>query len=126
MLLIPEEFYKDLGFYVKLNYENEWTKIENIWKTINYQLNLNIFNGYINIYNEYENIILRIKSDDPKLIANIYVTINEIPYSGNKPQEFNYPANQSYIYFGKINYLQKSRKEMTWYKDDMSVSSFNE
>ena len=106
MKITPEESYKDLGFYVKLNYENEWTKIENIGKTIAYQLNSNTFNGYIDIYDEYENIILSIKSDDPKLIANVYVTINEIiPYSGNKPQEFNYPTNQSYTYFGKTNYL---------------------
>ena len=106
MQIIPEESYKDLGFYVKLNYENEWTKIENLGKTIVYQLNSNTFNGYIDIYNEYENIILSIKSDDPKLTANVYVTVNEIiPYLGKQKQELNYPTNQSYTYSGKTNFL---------------------
>ena len=90
---------------VKLNYENEWTKIENIGKTITYQLNSNTFNGYVDIYSEYENIILSVKSDDPKLTANVYVTINEVSYLGNKRQEFNYPTNQSYTYSGKTNFL---------------------
>ena len=106
MQIIPEQSNKDLGFYVKLNYENEWTRIENIGKTITYQLNSNTFNGYIDLYNEYENIILSVKSDDPKLTANVYVTINEIvPFLGNKKQEFNYPTNQSYTYSGKTNFL---------------------
>ncbi len=106
MQIIPEESYKDLGFYVKLNYENEWIKIENLGKTITYQLNSNTFNGYIDIYNEYENIILSIKSDDPKLTANVYVTINEIiPYVGKAQQNYNYPTEQSYTYTGKTNFL---------------------
>jgi hypothetical protein len=106
MQIIPEESNKDLGFYVKLNYENEWIKIENLGKTITYQLNSNTFNGYIDIYNEYENIILSIKSDDPKLTANVYVTINEIiPYIGKAHQNFNYPTEQSYTYTGKTNFL---------------------
>ena len=104
--IIPEDAYKDLGFYVKLNYENQWIKMENIGKSITYQLNSNTFNGYIDIFNEYENIILSVKSNDPKLIANVYVTINEIaPFIGNKQQELNYPTNQSYTYSGKTNYL---------------------
>ena len=106
MQITPEESNKDLGFYVKLNYENQWIKIENIGKTITYQLNSNTFNGYIDLFNEYENIILSVKSDDPKLTANVYVTINEIgSFLGNKPQELNYPTNQSYTYSGKTNYL---------------------
>ena len=106
MQIIPQESNKDLGFYVKLNYENEWTKIENLGKVVTYQLNSNTFNGYIDTFHEYENIILSVKSDDPKLTANVYVTMNElIPYLGNKPQEFNYPTNQSYTYSGKTNYL---------------------
>ena len=104
--IIPEKSYMDLGFYIKLNYENEWTKIESIGKIITYQLNSNIFNGYIDVYDEYDNIILSIKSDDPKLTANVYVTLNEIvPFSQNQKQEFNYPTNQSYTYSGKTNYL---------------------
>ena len=105
MKIIPDQANTDLGFYVKLNYQNEWTKIENIGKTITYQLNSNSFNGYVDIYSEYENIILSVKSDDPKLTANVYVTINEISYLGNKRQEFNYPTNQSYTYSGKTNFL---------------------
>ena len=104
--ITPEKSYHDLGFYVKLNYENEWTKIENLGKIITYQLNSNTFNGYIDVYNEYQNIILSIRSDDPKLTANVYVTINEIiPFSKNQKQEYNYPTNQSYTYTGKTNYL---------------------
>jgi hypothetical protein len=105
MQIVPEQVNTDLGFYVKLNYENEWTKIGNIGKTITYQLNSNTFNGYVDIYSEYENIILSVKSDDPKLTANVYVTINEVSYLGNKRQEFNYPTNQSYTYSGKTNFL---------------------
>ena len=105
MQIVPEQDNTDLGFYVKLNYENEWTKIENIGKAITYQLNSNTFNGYVDIYSEYENIILSVKSDDPKLTANVYVTINEVSYLGNKRQEFNYPTNQSYTYSGKTNFL---------------------
>ena len=102
----PEKSYYDLGFYVKLNYENEWTKIESLGKIVTYQLNSNIFNGYIDIYDEYQNIILSIKSDAPTLTANVYVTINEIiPFTQNQKQEFNYPTNQSYTYSGKTNYL---------------------
>ena len=106
MQITAEKSYHDLGFYVKLNYENEWTKIENMGKVVTYQLNSNAFNGYIDIFDEYENIILSIKSDDPKLTANVYVTINEIePFSPNKKHEFNYPTNQSYTYSGKTNYI---------------------
>ena len=106
MQITPEKSYQDLGFYVKLNYENEWTKIENMGKIVTYQLNSNAFNGYLDIYDEYENIILSIKSDDLKLTAHVYVTINEIiPFSQNQKQEFNYPTNQSYTYSGKTNYL---------------------
>ena len=104
--IIPEKSYQDLGFYVKLNYENDWTKIESMGKIVTYQLNSNVFNGYIDVYDEYENIILSVKSDDPKLTANVYVTLNEIvPFSQNNKQEFNYPTNQSYTYSGKTNYL---------------------
>ena len=106
MQIIPQESNKDLGFYVKLNYENEWIKIQNLGKSVTYQLNSNAFNGYIDTFNEYENIILSVKSDDPKLAANVYVTMNElVPYLGNKQQGFNYPTNQSYTYSGKTNYL---------------------
>ena len=106
MQITPEKSYQDLGFYVKLNYENDWTKIESLGKIVTYQLNSNVFNGYIDIYDEYENIILSIKSDDLKLTANVYVTINEIaPFSQNQKHEFNYPTNQSYTYSGKTNYL---------------------
>ena len=106
MQITPEKSYQDLGFYVKLNYENDWTKIESMGKIVTYQLNSNVFNGYIDIYDEYENVILSIRSDDLKLTANVYVTINEIvPFSQNQKQEFNYPTNQSYTYTGKTNYL---------------------
>ena len=106
MQVTPEKSYQDLGFYVKLNYENDWTKIESLGKIVTYQLNSNVFNGYIDIFDEYENIILSIKSDDLKLTANVYVTINEIaPFSQNQKHEFNYPTNQSYTYSGKTNYL---------------------
>ena len=106
MQITPEKSYHDLGFYVKLNYENDWTKIENFGKIVTYQLNSNVFNGYIDIFDQYENVILSIKSDDIKLTANVYVTINEItPFSQNKKHEYNYPTNQSYTYTGKTNYL---------------------
>ena len=104
--ITPEKSYHDLGFYVKLNYENDWTKVESFGKIVTYQLNSNVFNGYIDIFDEYENIILSIKSDDLKLTANVYATINEItPFSQNQKHEFNYPTNQSYTYTGKTNYL---------------------
>ena len=89
MQITPEKSYHDLGFYVKLNYENDWTKIENFGKIVTYQLNSNVFNGYIDIFDQYENVILSIKSDDIKLTANVYVTINEItPLSQNKKHEY--------------------------------------
>ena len=65
----------DIGFYVKLNYEQEWTRVE-IGQKSTYLVNSNVFNGYFDMMEEYDDVILSVRSEGANMQGTLYYTVN--------------------------------------------------
>ena len=65
----------DVGFYVKLNYEQEWTRVD-IGQKSTYLVNSNVFNGYFDMMEEYDDVVLSVRSEGSNMQATLYYTVN--------------------------------------------------
>ena len=99
----------NFGFYVKLNYDEEMTKILT-GEESTYLVNKGKFYGYFDIHDQYQDIILNVKINDPNKIASVYVKINIIDKNKTegKSERFDMPNEENYDYFSSSNFLLSS------------------
>ena len=104
---------QNIGFYIQLNYESEWTRVP-IGKEITYQVTKNIFNGYFDLFEEYNSTILSVRCNDEKAKATIFSTINiykrNAQNSTDKTNPFNFliPDNKNAQYKGTTDPITRS------------------
>jgi hypothetical protein len=104
---------QNIGFYIQLNYESEWTRVP-IGKEITYQVTKNIFNGYFDLFEEYNSTILSVRCNDEKAKATIFSTINiykrNAQNTTDKTNPFNFliPDNKNAQYKGTTDPITRS------------------
>ena len=67
----------NVGLYVKLNYNEEWTKMI-IGEQLSYLVNYGRFFGYFDIPEQYQDVYLTVMLEDIMKLASVYVKINMI------------------------------------------------
>ena len=95
---------ENIGFYVKLNYEEEWTRVD-VGKSNSYQINSGTFYGYFDLLQEYEDSVISIFSKDKLMKAHVYITVNIYERIGRNSEGVNpfnlkIPNTNTYDYKG--------------------------
>lgn len=96
----------DVGFYLKLTYDQEWSKIKiNKLNTFTIDKETRKLFIYFDMMDEYENVVVSVKSlnKDVKIYAYIkYASIDKSKHDTEKSTQHDYiiPSNDNYDYMG--------------------------
>lgn len=101
--------YENIGFFVKLTYESEWTRVE-VGKPSKYLISQTEFNGYFDMLEYYDDVLLSFRCDGSNYDIEAYVKKNVyirkpagIATEDKNPFKFSYPDKNTNDFKGKTN-----------------------
>lgn len=100
---------ENIGFYVKLTYESEWTRVE-VGKPSKYLVSKTEFNGYFDMLEDYDDVLLTVRCDGSNYDIETYVKKNVyirkpagVETEEKNPFKFSYPDKSTNDLKGKTN-----------------------